>query len=145
MKTYFSYIEIVTGKGISIHNMNNEILKILTDSGIRNGFLTVTSQHTTTAVTINENESRLLIDVENFFSQLVPAEARYLHNDIHLRECPPDEPENAHAHIVAMLLGSSEAIPLHEGKLMLGQWQSVMLVELDGSRQRKLAIQITGE
>ena len=50
----------------------------------------------------------------------------------------------AHSHLLAMLLGSSEAIPIHNGKSVLGQWQSVLLVDLDGPRDRTVGIQITG-
>jgi len=77
--------------------------------------------------------------------RLIPPQANYLHNDIHLRDCPPDEPENAHSHLAAMLLGSSEVIPVADGGLVLGQYQSIMLVELDGSRERTLAVQVYGE
>ena len=78
-------------------------------------------------------------------TQLVPPRARYLHNDIHLRDCPPDEPENAHSHLAAMLLGSSEVIPVSAGRLVIGQYQSIMLVELDGPRERNVSVQICGE
>ncbi len=80
-----------------------------------------------------------------FLKRLIPPKDKYLHNDIHLRECPPDEPENAHAHLAAMLLGSSEVISVDAGKLLLGQYQSVMLYELDGPRQRSVSIRIVGD
>lgn len=118
---------------------------VIARSGIRNGVVTVTSQHTTTAIAINENEERLIEDVKRFLARLIPPDDRYLHNDIALRDCPPDEPENAHAHLAAMLLGSSEAIPLSGGELVLGQYQSVMLYELDGPRRRKVSVQVCGE
>jgi thiamine phosphate synthase YjbQ (UPF0047 family) len=56
-----------------------------------------------------------------------------------------DEPENAHSHLAAMLLGSSEVISLVDGDLVLGQYQSVMLIELDGPRRRKVNVQVYGE
>ena len=65
--------------------------------------------------------------------------------DIALRDCPPDEPENAHSHLAAMLLGSSEVIALADGVLQLGQYQSVMLYELDGPRKRIVNVQVYGE
>ena len=54
------------------------------------------------------------------------------------------EPINAHSHLAAMLLGSSECIPVCDGKIVLGQWQSVMLVDLDGPRQRTVGLQLVG-
>ena len=138
-------LQLTTGNGIALHDVTPEVESCLANSGIRTGFVTITSRHTTTALTINENEARLLEDVKMFLTQLIPPGAKYLHNDIHLRDCPPDEPENAHSHLAAMLLGSSEVVPVSEGGLVLGQYQSIMLVELDGSRSRNLTVQICGE
>jgi secondary thiamine-phosphate synthase enzyme len=138
-------LELVTGDGIALHDLTPLLGEYLADSAIRDGFVTVTSRHTTTALTVNENEQRLLEDVRRFLTQLIPPRAHYLHNDIHLRDCPPDEPENAHSHLAAMLLGSSEVIPVSAGRLVLGQYQSLMLVELDGSRTRKVSVQVFGE
>ena len=138
-------LELRTGTGISLHDITGQLRSCIADSGIRKGFVTVTSQHTTTALAINEHEQRLLEDVKAFLQRLVPAHDRYLHNDIHLRDCPPDEPRNAHSHLAAMLLGSSEVIAVHDGALVLGQYQSVMLYELDGPRERRVSVQAYGE
>ena len=138
-------LKLTTGNGITLHDVTPQIVSFIEKAGVDNGFVSVTSHHTTTALTINENEERLLEDVQNFLMQLIPPQANYLHNDIHLRDCPPDEPENAHSHLAAMLLGSSEVIAVSEGKLVLGQYQSIMLVELDGPRERNVTVQIYGE
>ncbi|SEN20957.1 secondary thiamine-phosphate synthase enzyme YjbQ [Nitrosomonas marina] len=145
MRIFPAYIELQTGQGISLHDLMPELRQSVTQSGIQNGFITVTSQHTTTAIAINENEARLIEDIKSFLTRLIPPGDRYLHNDIALRDCPPDEPENAHSHLAAMLLGSSEVITLANGGLVLGQYQSVMLYELDGPRMRKVSVQIYGE
>ena len=145
MKFISTFIELETGEGISLHNLMAEIRAAVEESGVKNGFVTVTSQHTTTAVAINEYEERLVEDVKRFLARLIPAGDRYLHNDIALRDCPPDEPENAHSHLAAMLLGSSEVIALAEGELVLGRYQSVMLYELDGPRRRRVSVQVCGE
>ncbi len=145
MKSVMSYIELETGSDISLHSLMPEIKKAVADSGIVNGFVTVTSQHTTTAISINEHEERLVEDVKAFLTRLIPPTDRYLHNDIEQRDCPPDEPENAHSHLAAMLLGNSEVIGLADGELLLGQYQSVMLYELDGPRQRRVHLQVYGD
>lgn len=145
MKICSSLIEVETGEGITLHSLMPGLKGVIEDSGVKNGFLTVTSQHTTTAITINENEERLLEDVRQFLTRLIPPGERYLHNDIALRDCPPDEPENAHSHLAAMMLGSSEVIALSEGKLVLGEYQSVILCELDGPRRRRVSVQVYGE
>lgn len=145
MKIISSLIELETGAGISIHSLMADLREAVAGSGIRNGFVTVASQHTTTAIIINEDEQRLREDVKHFLARLIPPKDRYLHNDIALRDCPPDEPENAHSHLAAMLLGSSEVVPLVDGELALGQYQSVLLVELDGPRRRRVRVQVVGE
>jgi secondary thiamine-phosphate synthase enzyme len=145
MRIRHETIRLDTGPGICLFDITPRVRDALAQSGIRNGFVLVASRHTTTALTINENEERLLTDVREFLARLVPAGDHYLHNDIHLRDCPPDEPENAHSHLIAMLLGSSESIPVADGALALGTWQSVMLVELDGPRERNVSVQICGE
>ncbi|KAK1748435.1 YjbQ family protein [Skeletonema marinoi] len=146
---------------------------------MKNGVLTVISRHTTTALTINELESRLARDVEEFFLKICPpdersesekkeAGVRYLHNDIDQRPDGEDEqqrcrdngwdidddvelqkwrdqePINAHSHLISMMLGSSESIPVVDGKMVIGQWQSVLLVDLDGPRTRTVGIQLMG-
>jgi len=144
MKIITSFIELETGAGIALHNLMPDLRDAISKSGIKNGLVTLTSQHTTTAIVINEDEERLLEDVKCFLTRLVPPNDNYLHNDIALRDCPPDEPENAHSHLAAMVLGSSGVISLQEGELVLGQWQSVMLCELDGPRRRKVSVQVMG-
>lgn len=145
MKIISSFIELETGAGISLHDIMRDIKQCVAKSGVKAGFVTVTSQHTTTAIAINEYEERLLEDVKTFLTRLIPPNDSYLHNDIALRDCPEDEPENAHSHLAAMLLGSSEVIALAQGELVLGQYQSVMLYELDGPRKRRVSVQIYGE
>jgi secondary thiamine-phosphate synthase enzyme len=145
LNIYLSVIELETDEGISLHNLMPDIKAAVRGSGIKNGLVTVTTQHTTTAIAINEYEKGLLEDVKKFLARLIPADDRYLHNDITLRDCPPDEPENAHTHLAAMLLGSSEVIPLAHGEMVLGQYQSVILYELDGPRRRKVSVQVYGK
>lgn len=134
-----------TNKGACLSDVTEQINELIADSGIDSGVATLCTQHTTTALMVNENERRLLDDIRLFLDKLVPPTAYYLHNDIHLRECPEDEPENAHAHIAALLLGNSESIPIENGKLRLGQWQSVIFAELDGPRERSLAVHLRSD
>jgi secondary thiamine-phosphate synthase enzyme len=138
-------IEVETDKGICIYNITPQIVKILDGTSIKNGQVLVFSQHTTTALAINENEERLLEDVKIHLEKLAPLGARYLHNDLHLRDVSPDEPINAHSHLMAMMLSTSEVIPTVDGKLALGTWQSLLFFELDGPRKRTVFVQISGE
>lgn len=138
-------IEVETDKGISIHNITPQIVQLLNASSVKNGQVLVFSRHTTTALAINENEERLLEDVKVHLEKLAPPSEKYLHNDLHLRDVPPDEPMNAHSHLMAMMLSTSEVIPVVDGKLALGTWQSVLFFDLDGPRKRTVFVQISGE
>ena len=141
--------------GVSLHDITDDVRSAVSSAGIKNGTVTVLSRHTTTAVTINEAEPRLMDDVRVFLRKLAPPDDFYLHNDLHVREAPLDwpggpdawraqEPENCHSHLLSMLLGNSETIPVVDGELMLGTWQSVMLVELDGPRTRTVGVHVAG-
>lgn len=139
-------IEIKTSPGISIHNITPQIVDLLASTPIQNGQVLVFSRHTTTALAINEYEERLLEDIRKYLEKLAPASDRYLHNDLHLRpNIPEDEPMNAHSHLMAMTLSTSEVIPVVEGQLALGTYQSVLLFELDGPRDRTVCCQISGQ
>lgn len=138
-------IEVETNPGIGIYNITPQLVKLLESTAIKAGQVLVFSRHTTTALAINENEARLLEDVKVHLEKLAPTSGKYLHNDLHLRDVPPEEPINAHSHLMAMMLSTSEVIPVVEGKLALGTWQSVLFFELDGARKRKILVQISGE
>ena len=129
MEIIHDTIEMETGPGIGVYDITSDIRGRLQQCNIVNGMAVINSQHTTTALVVNEFEERLVADIKTFFTELIPADRSYLHNDIHLRDCSPDEPENAHSHLIAMLLSQSEMIPLVEGELQLGVWQSVLFVE----------------
>lgn len=138
-------IEVETSEGISIFNITPQIGKFLQHTGIKNGQILIFCRHTTTALAINENEERLLEDVKVYLRKLAPETDKYLHNDLHLRVVPEDEPMNAHSHLMSMMLSTSELVPIVEGKLALGTWQSVLFFDLDGPRKRTVFLQITGE
>lgn len=145
MHSHYHSIELETGPGLHLYDLTPALCQAVAESGIRHGLAAVTSRHTTTALTVNEHEERLLEDIRRFFTELVPADRGYLHNDLERRDCPPDEPRNAHAHIMATLLGSSESFPIVDGAPALGRWQSLMLVELDGPARRRVQVQMVGE
>lgn len=137
-------LQIETDETIGIYNVTPQIKDMLAETEIQNGQVFVSSRHTTTALIINEYEVRLLEDIKAYLRKLAPENDKYLHNDLHLRDVPPDEPINAHSHLMAMTMGNSEVIPIIEGKLGLGIWQSVLFLELDGPRKRTLNVQLMG-
>jgi secondary thiamine-phosphate synthase enzyme len=139
-------LQITTEQGIAIHNITPQVQEFVASSGITHGQVLVCSRHTTTAIVINEDEIRLLADIKTYLEKLAPVGDRYRHNDLHLRpNIPADEPMNAHSHLMAITLGNSETIPIDAGNLALGTYQSILLVELDGSRQRQVWCQAIGD
>jgi secondary thiamine-phosphate synthase enzyme len=102
--------------------------------------------HTTVGLAINENEPLLLRDFQRLLERLAPGDAGYEHDDFARRyEITVDEPVNGHAHCRQLLLTGFATLLVEEGKLVLGRWQSVFAVELDGPRHRELALQLDGE
>lgn len=128
-------IDVSTSKGTEFIDITGEVQEAVDKAGIEEGVAVVFTKHTTTAITINENESRLLGDFEKALDKLAPRGAGYGHDEID---------SNAHAHIRSVLIGPSETIPVHGGTLVLGTWQRIFLVEFDGPRNRNVIVQVTG-
>lgn len=127
-------------------DIGDRVQEAVTASGLRHGRVHLQSLHTTLAVTVNENEPLLLADFEALLDRLVPRQAAYQHDDFGRRSgIAPDEPVNGHAHCRQLLLSPSLTVLVEEGRLVLGRWQSIFAVELDGPRRRELAIQLEGE
>jgi secondary thiamine-phosphate synthase enzyme len=115
-------------------------------SGLRTGRVHLQSLHTTLGLAINENEPLLLRDFQKLLERLVPGDAGYEHDDFARRyEISVDEPVNGHAHCRQLLLTGFATLLVEAGQLVLGRWQSVFAVELDGPRHRELALQLDGE
>jgi len=115
-------------------------------SGLQIGRVHLQSLHTTLGIAINENEPLLLRDFERLLERLAPVGAGYQHDDFARRfDIALDEPENGHAHCRQLLLTGFATLLVEDGELVLGRWQSVFAVELDGPRHRQLAIQLDGQ
>ncbi len=145
MAIFHTLLDIPTDESLGLYDVSEKIQAFIDTTQVRSGQVLVFSRHTTTALVINEYEERLLVDIKAYLRKLAPPEDKYLHNDLHLRVVPPDEPINAHSHLMAMTLSTSEVVPIVEGKLNLGTYQSIIFIELDGPRQRQLCVQVTGE
>ena len=143
---YYQELKLSTGGSFEVCDITGNIGDVVRASGVLEGMAVITSLHTTCALSVNENEARLYEDIRDFFLTVAPPDGSYKHNDLHLRvNIPPDEPENAHAHLIAMMLGNSETVTVHDGALVLGRYQSILLLEMDGPRERTLAVQVLGE
>ncbi|MDQ3987573.1 MAG: secondary thiamine-phosphate synthase enzyme YjbQ [Actinomycetota bacterium] len=128
-------------------DLTDDVIEVVRDSGIEEGFCLVYCAHTTCAVIINEWEKGALEDLRNRVEELAPADAYYAHDDERRRtqNLQKEERRNGHSHLAAMLLnGASQTIPVHEGTLLLGVWQRVFLFELDDPKERAVHIQVLG-
>jgi secondary thiamine-phosphate synthase enzyme len=115
-------------------------------AGMRMGRLHLQSLHTTLGLAVNENEPLLLRDFANMLERFAPVGAGYEHDDFARRvDVALDEPVNGHAHVRQLLLTGFATLLVEEGDLVLGRWQSVFAVELDGPRHRELAVQLDGD
>jgi secondary thiamine-phosphate synthase enzyme len=99
------------------------------------------SLHTTTAIFINEWQDALLHDVRTFLEKIVAREDYYRHNDPEFSDC---ERCNADSHMRGMLMGQTLCLQVRNASVLLGTWQSIILAEFDGPRNRSLAIQVSG-
>src|SRR5439155_1393125 len=114
--------------------------------GVRDGCVHLQSLHTTLGIAVNENEPLLDRDFENRLQRLAPTGAGYEHDDFSRRfDVPLGEPVNGHAHCRQLLLTAFATLLVEDGQLVVGRWQSVFAVELDGPRHRQLAVQLDGD
>lgn len=103
-----------------------------------NGVVNVFVRHATCGIKILENEILLLADINQHLESLAPRDKKYLHDQIEIRDVPVNERINGFSHIRQLYFSSSENIPVVDGKLLLGKWQTIFLVELDPIRDREV-------
>ena len=132
-------LEVQTSKRMEIHDLTETVREMVQATGVAAGLVTVSTMHTTTAVFVNEPQSALLEDVQHMLERLVPRGEEWKHNDPRYSDC---DRHNADAHLRAIMLGSSVTLQVAEGVLTMGQWQRVLMAELDGPRKRGLVLQV---
>ncbi len=126
-------IEIRTRESTELVDITREVKGILSSKSVDSGVCVVFTKHTTTGIIINENEAGLKSDILMLLNGLIPRGKGYMHDRID---------NNAHAHLRAVVLGSSETIPIENGTLALGTWQSILFVECDGPRRREVCVKV---
>ncbi|WP_226891160.1 secondary thiamine-phosphate synthase enzyme YjbQ [Methanothermobacter thermautotrophicus] len=136
MEVYTQELPMRTSRRVELIDITSMVTGVLESSGIRNGILNVFSRHSTSAIFINENESRLLSDIESMLEGAVPVDASYGHNIID---------NNADSHLRAVLLGGSQTVPVINGSMDLGTWQSIFFAEFDGPRNRRIRVSVAGK
>ena len=139
MKTYTAKIHCSTRGDTDIIDLTPQLHMEVKSSQIQTGLATIFTPSSTSAITTIEYETGCLDDLKRMFERIAPEQQNYQHN-------ARWGDGNGHSHIRAALVGPSVSIPVVDGKLLLGTWQQVILVDFDNRpRQRVLAFQILGE
>jgi secondary thiamine-phosphate synthase enzyme len=128
-------------------DLTDRLASIVAASGVRAGLLNVQSLHTTLGIMVNEHEPLLLADFATLLDRAAPRQAVYRHDDAAVRtvNVTAEERINGHAHCQALLLAPSACLNIVDGRIRLGQWQRVFVVELDGPRRREISVAVVGE
>ena len=132
---------VQTDQRIELVDLTNRVMEFVRTFNIREGLVTLWSMHTTCTLFINEFQMALLTDIKHFLEHMVARDGEYLHNNPQHSDC---DRMNADSHLRAMLLGHSLTLQISGGEVVLGQWQRILMAELDGPRARSLRIQIFG-
>ena len=132
---------IQTDQRIELVDLTVRIMEFVRRMNIREGLVSLWSMHTTCALFINEFQTALLADIKRFLEHMVARDAEYMHNDPNHSDC---DRMNADSHLRAMLLGHNVTLQVSGGEVVLGQWQRILMAELDGPRARSLRIQVFG-
>jgi len=132
---------VQTDQRVEVIDLTNRVMEFVRRFNISEGLVSIWSMHTTCTLFINEFQTALLADIKRFLEQMVARDAEYLHNDPNHSDC---DRMNADSHLRAMLLRHNLTLQVSGGEVVLGQWQRVLMAELDGPRARSLRVQIFG-
>lgn len=134
MKIVNERLTFLTEGEIDFIDLTGKVRKVVRESGVKNGLVHVFAPHATGVIVLTEYESSLLNDIRDVLEQLIPRRASYGH------------PSNAHSHLRSMFLCPDRTLPIVDGHVALGTWQSLFFIETDVyARQRTIIVQILGE
>jgi len=137
MKSHTEYLTFNTRKRREYINITDRVESALEKSGVAEGLAFVGAMHITAAVYINDAESGLIQDIDDWLQKLAPDGVDYRHHRT--------GEDNGDAHLKNLLIGNQVLIPVTEGKLDFGPWQQVYYAEFDGCRNKRVIIKIIGE
>jgi secondary thiamine-phosphate synthase enzyme len=143
LKFVLERLSVKSKKTTELICITEEVRKAVEKTSLKDGIVNVFTLHTTTAVTINEDDPKLEEDIARFMVKLVPEEDSYAHHRFFRKD--GRMAVNAYSHIRASLLGANVTMPLQDGSVVLGSRQNIYLVELDGPQLRGFAVQVLGE
>jgi secondary thiamine-phosphate synthase enzyme len=141
LKLHGETISVRTTERVELVDLTDRIVDLVRGAGVREGLASLWSLHTTCGLFINEHQKALHADIKRFLEQIVARDADWMHNDPAHSDC---DRMNADSHIRTMLLGHSLTLQVSGGDLVLGQWQRILMAELDGPRERTIRAQLWG-
>ena len=134
-------IKVATDGREELYNLSKTVRDFVAASGIRAGLVMVSSLHTTCAIFINEWQEALVHDVKSYLSNLISKSDYYRHNDPAWSDC---DRHNADSHLRSLMLGMNLTLQIADTDVVLGEWQSIIMAELDGPRERTIQLQAMG-
>ncbi|MBS7640508.1 secondary thiamine-phosphate synthase enzyme YjbQ [Candidatus Bathyarchaeota archaeon] len=142
MKMHLDEISVKSRERMQVINVTSEVSGVIERSGIKSGFVNIWVPHTTAAITVNEHDPDLWTDILVTMEKIAPIKGDYRHNAKY-RWVPGEQ--NAHAHILNSLIKPFITIPIVNGEMVLGTWQSILFIEMDGPQTRTIKVQVIGE
>jgi secondary thiamine-phosphate synthase enzyme len=134
-------VKVQTESREELHNLTSLVRDFVRSSGIRMGSVIVSSLHTTCGVFINEWQDALVHDVKAYLANAINKDVYYRHNDPAWSDC---DRHNADSHLRSLMLGISLTLQVADGDVVLGEWQSIIMAEFDGPRERSIRLQAMG-
>ena len=137
MKFHTEYLKFHTRKHREYIHITPQVEAIVKKSGIKEGMVLVSAMHITAGVYVNDNESGLIEDIDQWLEKIAPFRQGYKHHET--------GESNGDSHLKAILVHHQVILPVTNGKLDLGTWQRVFYAEFDGQRQKRVLVKIMGE
>ena len=134
-------VKVQTTSREELHNLTSIVQDFVRSSGVKAGTVVISSLHTTCGLFINEWQDALVHDVNAYLSTAINKDVYYRHNDPRWSDC---DRHNADSHLRSLMLGISLSLQVADGDVVLGEFQSVIMAECDGPRERSIRIQAMG-
>ena len=148
MKATTSTIQVLARQRLDFIDLTDDLRRAVKDSGVTTGCAVAFCSHTTCTLLVNEWEDGALADLKQRLETLVPGDIYYAHDDLERRTQNLQEGHeraNGRAHVTQMIVGgSSHAIPVIDGEPAFGQWQRLLLLELDRPKERSVMVHVFG-
>jgi secondary thiamine-phosphate synthase enzyme len=137
MESYTRYLKINTDKRVDFINITQKIQEIVSDSPISEGLVLVNPMHITASVFINDAESGLIKDFQEWLEKIAPKNKDYHHHQT--------GEDNGFSHLWRTIMGRETTVAITEGKLDLGTWEQIFYGEFDGQRDKRILVKVIGE